>query len=491
MTAWFRRRHLIWIILPVWLLACAAYLLYSYRLAGLGFPLDDAWIHQTYARSFGLNGMWTFTSGQPSAGSTSPLWTALISIGYALRIKPLVWTYVLGLGIQAGLMAAGAVWFRNRNPGLKSSWIWAAALLLLEWHLLWSALSGMEILLIAALACLIFASMAGSNPHHVWLGVLVGTGVWIRPDALTLMIPVIWILLVKPEGTKLDRLRELLWLLIGAALAILPYLWFNYLLEGTYWPTTFYAKQAEYAVLREQPLLRRLVEQAAQPLTGIGILLLPGALWSTWRDARARAWSRLGPAIWACSFLGAYALRLPATYQHGRYAMPVLPVLIVLGIEGSFKMYSGIRHRMRAGMLARVWVLSLGAIGLTFLVLGARAYGMDVAIIETEMVKTAKWIAGHTDRDSLVAAHDIGAVGYFGNRQLLDLAGLISPQVIPILRNEPALASLLEESGADYLMTFPGWYPELTEGLIAVYRSQGEYSPQLGGENMTVYELSP
>jgi hypothetical protein len=486
-----RGRTIFWLILPVWLFACAGYLFYSSRLAGPGFPLDDAWIHQTYARNLALTRIWAFSPGQPSAGSTSPLWTALISMGYSLHIEPLVWTYLLGLGIQVGLMAAGGLWFQRRNPEFKGGWIWVAALILLEWHLLWAALSGMEILLIAVLACLVFAFMAGSKLPRVWLGVLIGAGAWVRPDALTLLIPGTWVLLFQPDRRTADRVRELLWLFTGAFLAILPYLWFNFLLEGTYWPTTFYAKQAEYAVLREQPLLQRLMAQAIQPLTGFGILLLPGSLWSVWRDVRERAWGRLGPAIWACTFLGAYALRLPVTYQHGRYAMPVLPVLIVLGIEGSFQLFSRMKNGPWPRIMARAWALSTGVVGIVFLALGARAYGMDVAIIETEMVKTARWIAGHTKREAFIAAHDIGALGYFGDRPLLDLAGLISPQVIPILRDEPALAQLLKEEGADYLMTFPGWYPELTEDLEMVYSSNGEYSPQLDGENMTVYRLGP
>ena len=43
-----------------------------------GFPLDDAWIHQTYARSLAQTGKWEFLPGQSSAGgSTSPLWSML------------------------------------------------------------------------------------------------------------------------------------------------------------------------------------------------------------------------------------------------------------------------------------------------------------------------------------------------------------------------------------------------------------------------------
>src|SRR5579859_7993032 len=67
----------------------------------MGFPLDDAWIHQTYARNLGLRGEFSFIPGQPSAGSTSPLWTGLLAVGYLARIDPLVWTYALGTALLA------------------------------------------------------------------------------------------------------------------------------------------------------------------------------------------------------------------------------------------------------------------------------------------------------------------------------------------------------------------------------------------------------
>jgi hypothetical protein len=483
--------RLLWLILLAWGLACAGYLLYSFNLVGTGYPLDDAWIHQTYARNLGLNGEWAYTSGQPSSGSTSPFWSAMIALGYALRFAPKNWTLILGLVSQVSLMLAAAAWFRRRNPRLPSGVLWIAALTLLEWHLIWAALSGMEILLLGLLVCLALFLLTDPQPRYLSVGLLIGLGIWIRPDALSLLLPAAWVLSFQSGVKSRRRILGALQLTLGVALVVLPYLWFNKSIEGSFWPSTFYAKQAEYAILRSQPLLSRYLSQWVQPITGAGIILIPGALWSTWQSISHRNWLRLAPLIWAASFLGSYALRLPVTYQHGRYAMPVLPVLIVLGVEGLLQLRSRLTEGYRARILSRTWFLSLAAVMILFLPLGARAYAMDVAVIETEMVQTSQWIAAHTDEHALIAAHDIGALGYFGHRAILDLAGLISPEVIPILRNEAALSELLTICGADYLMTFPGWYPELTADLMPVFRSTGTFSPQQDGENMAVYRLIP
>ncbi len=103
---------------------------------------------------------------------------------------------------------------------------------------------------------------------------------------------------------------------------------------------------------------------------------------------------------------------------------------------------------------SRAWVISSVLILLSFTGIGATVYAEDVAIIETEMVAVAGWLAENTELDDLIAAHDIGALGYFSNRTLVDLAGLISPEVIPILRDENSLRKYLTDREVDYLVTF-------------------------------------
>jgi hypothetical protein len=167
--------------------------------------------------------------------------------------------------------------------------------------------------------------------------------------------------------------------------------------------------------------------------------------------------------------------------------MPVIPVLLVLGMEGMSSwadLASGAAWRRIA---SRSWAAALTVVAAAFWGIGAQAYATDVAIIETEMVRTARWVAENTEAQARVAGHDIGALGYFGRRPLIDLAGLVTPQVIPILRDEAALGDYLDAAQAAYLVTFPGWYPQLTRSAAPLFVSAGEFAPAAGGENMAVY----
>ena len=467
-------------------LSLIAYILgssYQYR---RGFPLDDAWIHQSYARNLGLNGEWAFLSGQPSAGSTAPLYSGMLSLGYVLGLSPYIWTFLLGWISLFSLAIVGALGFKVLCPDRAQFGPWVAIFLALEWHLVWAAGSGMETLVYAAVALTVIVYIARGSINWLVLGMLIGMSIWLRPDGLTLMGPAIVVLFTEHD----DRRSRILGggkLIVGVIVMALPYLIFNRLLAGAWWPNTFFAKQAEYNELRSLPIWWRAFDQFVLPLVGSGAILLPGFFIMVVDSLRRRAWGEIVGAIWFFGYLLIYAWRLPVTYQHGRYVMPAMPVYFVWSLAGMARWLQPGASSLWRRTISRVWIISLGFVLVIFWGLGLRTYALDVAIIESEMVDTAIWVSENTEQDDLIAAHDIGALGYYAQRPLLDLAGLVSPEVIPILRDEKSLEAVLDDQKADYLVTFPGWYPYLVSRSVEVYSTQAEFSPKLGGENMSVY----
>lgn len=477
-----------WLII---LLVCGAlslgvYLWASAWLYRLGFPLDDAWIHQTYARNLATYGEWAFIHGQPSAGSTAPLWSGLLAIGYWIGLNPYLWTFLLGWAALSGLAVLGAYSFRVLSPGRPEVAAWVGVFMLLEWHLVWAAGSGMETLSYALIVLVVLVYIARGRINWLILGLLIGLSVWLRPDGITLIGPAIVVIYFKERDWR-ERSAAIGKLAVGICFLFLPYLLFNRLLAGAWWPNTFFAKQAEYAVLRSNPLWKRAVEQLMLPLVGVGVILLPGFVWMIVVSIRQRDWGKMVGAIWFLGFLMVYAWRLPVIYQHGRYVIPAMPIYFLWSIVGLVDWVKPDSIIFWRRTLSRTWILLVIVVLSIFWGLGLRAYALDVAVIESEMVEAAKWVAGNTEPDALIAAHDIGAMGYFAQRPLLDLAGLVSPQVIPFIRDELKLKTHLDVRGADYLVTFPGWYPHLVNHAEPLYITNGIYSPLLGGENLTVY----
>ncbi len=472
-------------------LAVGVFLLTSSQVFGIGFPLDDAWIHQTYARNLAQFGEWAFIPGQPSAGSTAPLWSAVLALGYLLRIPFFVWTFALGGLCLFGLALAGEALARQFLPEWKNRFPWVGLFLIGEWHLAWAAVSGMETLLFGL--CILLALLWISRARSIsWgaVGLLIGASVWVRPDGITLLGPAAFALLLG-KGSRRERLTGLAWLVSGVAALFGPYLLFNLLVQGSIWPNTFYAKQAEYAVQRQVPIYLRFFNEIKLPMIGSGIFLLPGFIAFCWKAWRERNWAVLGAVIWFLGYGLLYALRLPVTYQYGRYFMPAMPVYFVIGLVGTLFLIPGLRGKRWTWILARVGIISGIFVWLAFFSIGARRYAQDVAIIETEMVAAAKWVAASTPQQAFIAAHDIGALGYFGERRLLDLAGLISPDVIPFIRDEAQIAAWLDQQGADYLVVLSGWYPRLPAGKNLLFRTGGRFAIESGGGNMEVYQWSP
>jgi len=217
-------------------------------------------------------------------------------------------------------------------------------------------------------------------------------------------------------------------------------------------------------------------------------MLLPGFVWMSVQSVLQRRVAVLAGALWVIGYLGIFAWRMPVIYQHGRYVIPTMAVFCIWGFAGLLEIWQKAKSSHWPKLMARAWAVATGIVLILFWGLGARAYAQDVAVIESEMVATARWVNDHLPDDALIAAHDIGALGYFGGRSILDLAGLVSPEVIPFIRDEPAIGNYLDTQEANYLITFPGWYPYLTSRASLIYSTDGVFSPQLGGENMNIYQ---
>ncbi|MEM5775604.1 MAG: hypothetical protein AAGU05_11445, partial [Anaerolineaceae bacterium] len=213
-------------------LICAAYLWWNSSVSGPGFPLDDSWIHQTFARNLAETGRWEYVRGEPAAGSTSPLWTGLLSVGYLLGISYQGWTVALGIiGLALAAVVFERVWRAYRPSQGKPVWPLFGALIASEWHLVWSALSGMETVLYILAIGLVFYLLLKADPPWLLLGGLTGLLVWVRPDGLTLLGPVLLLALWNNKPWP-QKMKDAVLVLAGLIVPIGLYLTFNYRLDG-------------------------------------------------------------------------------------------------------------------------------------------------------------------------------------------------------------------------------------------------------------------
>lgn len=502
-TGWLLNRRGRLIVLGAFTaLVVAVYLLVNHT---LGFPLDDAWIHQDFARTLAQHGVFAYAPDQSGAGSTSPLWVLLLAPAQAVPGSAPLWLVIawadaLGIlalfGLAWATSALAESWLADVDERLRVLGSLAAGLAVIaEWHLTWAALSGMETLLFVFLSVLLLVGVDHSW-HPAWLGLLAALLTAIRPEGMVLAVLVAAALALR-SGTRLapdfQRWRPVLVFLGVYALGIVPLLTLNEAASGHLLPSTFYAKGAYYAL--DTGELARLTSYAlgvlgfwgSSPLVALG---LPGTVYALWlarRDVRqGTQWLALA---WAMALIGVYAIHLPVVYQNGRYLMPVLPVLLGLGVTGSLRVASVGGYRVLPGVLLAL-ALSMAALSLAR---GGGIYRANVHYINDYQVETALWLRANTAPDALVATHDIGAIGYFSDRRVIDLGGLTQPEIVPLLGDQQALVTYLQRARVDYVVMFPDWFPPPRVLLAAVaqnevHRAHDPAIAAIGGSDFVTYK---
>jgi hypothetical protein len=341
----------------------------------------------------------------------------------------------------------------------------------------------METLLHGYLIFTVLSMLLVDPRRYFALGFLTGLSVWVRPDGITLLGPVIFTALLLENNSR-DRGNAVAKILVSFGALLVPYLLFNLALAGTPLPSTFYAKQAEYqAAWLSRALVDRLNEYLLPIIASPFLVLVPGAVIWLYKRIRKRDWAAIATLIWFLGYITLYFMRLPA-YQHGRYIIPAFPILYLWGVLGAVEYLTAPKANRR---IVLVWSSLIGGLCLFFTVVAARQNASDVYWIESQMVETAKWVQENIPPDALLAVHDIGAIGYFDRHAIIDLAGLVSPEVIPFIRDEAKLAAFLDQRGANYLVTLPSFYPGLVVRGKQVYPPAGSCPSLPSGATMCVF----
>ncbi len=477
------------------------------RAAGrVGLPLDDSWIHLQFARNLARGDGLAFEPSRLVAGSTAPLWTALLSVLEPLPGSPVGW--VLGLGVA--LFAAGIplLFGLGRDLGLSPPLAGlAAALYCATGPMVWSAVSGLEIPLFVLL------SLAATRRH---LADRRDTG------GLALSLPLFALAThARPEGALLLVLALLdralatrgdwrawiggAWRGLGlAALVLVPVVLFNIAVSGSPLPTTFAAKSG--GVRGFLPNLRYLhtvfgILFRAHPymtlLAGAGAVALARRM-GTDRD------SGILPALWVVGLPLAYScFASPGSAlvgNFGRYHYPLFPFVILLGILGLALALPGVRPASRA-MRWIPWAAAalVAAPTLSHLATTGGQYARSVRNIEDGDVAAARWLSGRLPPGATLAVNDIGAVKYLLPRhEIFDLAGIVTPEVrrftdaaVAAGRGwEEGIFAYLDRARPDYLVVFPSWFPRLLSSETSFQPIREFAVPgniALGGDRMVIY----
>jgi len=492
------RRSLRWLcawlpVLVTALLGCVYILAEAGQETGLGFPLDDSWIHLQFARNLAAGQGFSFNPGEPIAGSTAPLWTFLVAGIHRLVREPeamVIAVKVFGIALACLSVLLVQAYFLRRTRDARVACLGALALGLTS-HLSWGAVSGLEVPLYTALslAVLLYGQDLETFPRRLLVAALLALAVWARPECLLLAV-----LLMLDRALFLRGRRS--WFAIGqlAALYVLlliPYFVMNHGLSGGLFPHTFAVKVADRGLLTAfgrgdlQQVGHLLVSSGPHYLAGFvrhlfraNPLLPVGALLGVvfWiaqlvRPHESRSFFLPGVVLTYAFAIGVMAPFLGADFQSGRYVANQTAFAVVLATLGIHWLYLWLRGRSeRAATPVITAVLLLGGFNMA-MAQGwmVRTHTSAVASINQIDVHVGRWLAAHTPPGATVATNDIGAIGYFSGRPVMDMMGLVTPAAAEWIRRKGSTdggaTAFVQEARPDYIAFFPRWLPGLTRAL--------------------------
>ncbi len=341
----------------VFLLLYYLFTLYQHTAGQLGAPLDDAWIHLQFARNIAQGAGFSYNAGQPTPGSTAPLWTLLLALPalFTAAPEPLL-TAALLLSAVGYLTAVGIAYAfaydlsRQLWVGLLAGWGTAVV-----GRFLWAGLSGMEATLFAAVS-LTAVWLFTRHGLTWWLALLFALATQLRPEGHLLFAFALLLhaaaVIGQGERQPLPLLRLLvvnLWQpLLAYSLVVLPYVLFSLSTTGQPLPNTFYAKAGSdgaygWRFLQETVRLHFFDNPVAFLLAIVG-------WWPTWRKSPLTA-------VWLIGLPLIFALTVDGVWHHGRYTMPLIPFLMVTAALG-------------ADWLASRWPVPAMRVGLPLLLCG-------------------------------------------------------------------------------------------------------------------------
>ena len=420
------------------------------RLAAGPWPVDDAYITFRYARNLTRSLGLVYNPGQPVLGTSTPAFALLLALLTTVTRVEIVWI-ALVINATADGVSTYLLYRLARRLNLPR---WAAIMCSLSWAFyplsLRYAVGGMETSLVSVTLLASFALYLSKQER--WGMALAGLAILTRPDALAAAAVILLSLVF--ENRRLPWRSALI--LIGV---LLPWLLFATLQYGNPLPQSLQAKS--HAVYLAMPWenafqilyqLGGIILSSPMGLAAKGITVSPPpsmfvplltaafiqlVLWRlgvTDAIRMERRWSAF--FAFPLVFCGTYTLLgLRGNLIAEWYLVPLTP-FVLLGV------FSGLA-RISRQLTSRVYSALPIAIGL--LVMIAQISGLNLGrqaernpwvplAVWTEReeiyVKAAEFLVPILDTEDVVAASEIGALGYYCDCNILDTVGLVSPEAL-------------------------------------------------------------
>lgn len=468
---------------------------------GFGFPLDDPWIHLTFAKNLvDYHSFSYFKNEMATAGSTSPIYTLLLAAGFFVTSNEMILSYVLGI---AFLILSSLFFYKLSSFDFAKENFYAllvTAVFIADKWMNFISVSGMEttMFIFIIIATAYFYRQKQVVPFAIFVSLIL----WARPDGLAFIGAIVVDIFIQNYFAKTNpdlkpfSKNDFMKIGIIAAVFLALYVLMNYSLSGTFLPNTYTAKLAYYAPefrSRAEFLKGEVWDYFTNGSYGILMVgFIAGTVIALMDLFKKKYNNNFLYIIFIFALVFIYWYKLPYAHRFGRYMMPVIPFLIVVssvGFKELFKAIGKYLNNRTVAIYGTVLVLVLITVYSFVNYLDNKSsYITECKYINDRQVMAAKWIKENTKETDIIATHDVGAIGFYSQRKIVDVAGLVTPELINKISDVNYVTEMneyLKKSGVTYLAFLREWYRVVNQTPLF---STQDISPM---EIMEVYKYDP
>lgn len=495
------RLKFVFLIVPI-LIAIALpvyYVIYQYSKNGFfSFPLDDPWIHLQFARNLIEYGAYSYFKDQViTSGSTSPLYTFLAALLYLIIKNEFILSYIIGI-LFFGLMTY--FFFKLTQFEFNSNYaaLVLSILVAIQPKLGLISVSGMETTMF--IFFIISSIYFYRRENYLIAGIFSGLSVWARPEGLILIAIltfdlIIQIIYFKTEfAEKFIKEKRYVHFVLPILIIIISYFLFNYILSGNILPNTYKAKLTYYFGSDRKNFLKRDVIDyfSTKEFILIWIPFVLNILFIV-RDIFKKEYNKsIVYFSFILSFILIYYIQLPFTHRFGRYLMPVIPIYLLTAFDGFQRILNYLQVKSKSDQSKFLNIIYV-AFGLFILVLSLNQIPKNAEEIAytgkyhyDRHIRIAEWIKQNTKENEVIATHDIGAIAFYSNRKIIDMVGLVNPEVIEHL-NDKNLSDYLKnyfiKNNVSYFVTMRNWFEAVNQRPVYIPINEFEF--------MEVFKFDP
>ncbi|MEW6413236.1 MAG: hypothetical protein AB1483_12320 [Candidatus Zixiibacteriota bacterium] len=402
-----------------------------------GFTADDAFITFRYAENIAFGKGFVYNEGERVLGTTTPLFTLLLSLLAVLRITPLHASLFISL-VSSGLTAAIIYRFAL---GLRfTRFAEIPAILYILWpRSLAADTCGMET---ALFTMLVTASFYYQHKRLFFYSVALATlSAVTRPEGLLALA------LVAAGACLNDRRNRMSYIVVPMAL-IVPWLLFSKFYFGSVVPHAITAKLALYSRFGSDGYLNSLLQLMGWHNPAGWIVTAAFFVGAWWLNRKQNAgWLEI---FWVCGLI--VFLTFTKTHIFFWYVVPIYPMYLLFASAAApliSERFNWSHGRIR--LVVPVSSVVIAALLIVAVIPKVEYYRTFQLQMDSVHKQIGLYLYSHADRKNDSAAlEDIGYAGYYSKMRILDRDGLVSPQVVPYNRNGNYMQAVLS-SGAEWV----------------------------------------